>query len=299
MFLGHYLELFVGSATPNSPHVISIRDEVALSETLPLHGFTFVQQLITSAIVDNRAEHSSWSLITNKSDCPHAAVVVNDERCHLLFINEIIGHQLQKLWVVIAEEICRQKPETQCFAHGCRPRIVDNLAPVDVVINDNHLLLFPDDTVLYVILLHQDSAFTPAHRHQRNCRQSKGTSRAEHHRLKVQPCTSCRLVQRRGLPCQSPSIENCDVLLLGCVAHSFTKQLNHGDVHLAIGMDDEPVVPSNENRLQPVKLALLSTDCKSLYDSINKELSVPLSKEQRLVLVLDPAKSHKSKMDWI
>ena len=126
--------------------------------------------------------------------------------------------------------------------------------------------------------------------------------------MKVQPCTSCRLVQRRGLLCQSPSIENCDVLLLGCVAHSFTKQLNHVDVHLAIGMDDKPVFPSNESRLQSGELsrfflpekqpALLSTDCKSLYDSINKELSVPLSTEQRLVMVLDPAKSRKSKMDW-
>ena len=159
MFLGHYLELFVGCATPNSLHIISIRDEVALNETLPLHGSTFVQQLINSAVVDNRAEHYSWSLIINKSDRPHAAVVVNDERCHLLFIDELIGHQLQKLWLVIAKEICRQKPETQCFAHCCRPRIVDKLAPVDVVINDNHLLLFPDDIVLYVKLLLQDSAF--------------------------------------------------------------------------------------------------------------------------------------------
>ena len=252
MFLGHYPELFVGIATPSSLHVISIRDEVALNETPPLHGSTFVQQLITSAVVDNRAEHCSWSLITSKSDRPHAAVVVNDEHCHLLFIDEVIGHQLQKSWLVIEEEICRQKPETQCLTHCCRLRVVDNVAPVDVVINDNHLLFFPDRALCYT----SNSRFRicSANRHQRNCRQSKGTSRAEYHRLKVQPCTSCRLVQRRGLPCQSPSIENCDVLLLGFVAHSFTKQLNHGDVHLAIGMDDKPVVPSNESRLQPGEL---------------------------------------------
>ena len=100
----------------------------------------FVQQLITSAIVDNRAEHCSWSLITSKSDRPHAAVVVNDERCHLLFIDEVIGHQLQKLWLVIAEEICRQKTrDSSVLAHCCRLRIVVNVAPGDVVINlDGH-----------------------------------------------------------------------------------------------------------------------------------------------------------------